>query len=73
MRGTVMRGTMERWAVMRKRRTAAGLAALMLAALLAPVAPVAAQQGDDDPEDARTYPDTPADTYYAEPVAGLAE
>ena len=52
---------------MRKRRTAAVLAALILASLLAPASPAAAQQ------DARTYPDTPADAYYAEPVARLSE
>lgn len=58
---------MARWAVMRKRRTGAVLAALILAALLAHASPVAAQQ------DARAYPDTPADAYYAEPVARLSE
>ena len=56
------------------RRIAAALAALVLAAsLLAHNSPVAAQQGGDAQEDARTYPDTPADAYYSEPVARLAE
>ena len=56
------------------RRTAAALVALIVAAsLLAHASPVAAQQGGEDQEDARTYPDTPTDTYYSEPVAQLAE
>ena len=50
------------------------LAALIVAAsLLAHVSSAAAQQGGEDQEDARTYPDTPTDTYYSEPVAQLAE
>ena len=69
----MLRGTLARWAAMRKRRTAAVLAVSVLAALSAPVAPVSAQQAGDDSEDARTYPDTPAGTYFAEPVARLAE
>ena len=56
------------------RRTAAVLAALMVAAsLLAHASSVAAQQGGEALEGAGTYPDTPTGTYYAEPVAQLAE
>ena len=56
------------------RRTAAALVALIVAAsLLAGASSAGAQQGSEDQEDARTYPDTPTDTYYSEPVAQLAE
>ena len=58
----------------RSRRTAAVLAASVAAvSLLGLVSPVVAQQGSEDRQDARTYPDTPADTYYSEPVARLAD
>ena len=62
---------MARWAAMRKRRTAAVLA-LILASLLVPASPVAAQQGGNG-QDAGPYPDTPVGAFYAEPVAQLAE
>ena len=53
-------------------RPAAVLAILAVwASLLAPASAVAAQQ--DAGEDSGTYPDTPADAYYAESVALLAE
>ena len=53
-------------------RPAAVLAILAVwASLLAPASTVAAQQ--DVGEDSGTYPDTPADAYYAESVAQLAE
>ena len=56
------------------RRTAAVLAVLIVAAsLLAHAESAAAQQGGGTPEDDRPYPDTPADSYYAEPVGKLAE
>ena len=60
--------------MMPDRRTAAVLVALIVAAsLLAHASSAAAQEGGEDQEDARTYPDTPTDTYYSEPVAQLAE
>ena len=55
------------------RGAVAVLTALTLAASLVVISPAAAQQGGDDQEDARTYPDTPPGTYYSEPVARLAE
>ena len=59
---------------MQNRRITAVLAALAVAAsVLAHASPAAAQQDGEDQEDARTYPDTPTDTYYSEPVAQLAE
>ena len=59
---------------MQHRRIAAVLAALAVAAsVLAHASPTLAQEDGEDQEDARTYPDTPTDTYYSEPVAQLAE